>query len=58
MPVSLFVFDVHGREIDTHRIIGMVWNCDDMMWFVCYIMAYQVGLKEVILRPGQGSRTN
>ena len=40
MPVSLFVFDVHGREIDTHRILGMVWNFDDMMWFVI------VGLKE------------
>ena len=49
---------MHGRKIDTHRILGMVWNCDDVMWFVCYIMAYQVGLKEVILRPGQGSRTN
>ena len=40
LPVSLFVFGVPGREIDTQRIIGMVWNCDDMMWFVI------VGLKE------------
>ena len=52
MPVSLFVIDVHVREIDTHRILGMVWNYDDMMWFVI------VGLKEGISCPGQGSRTH
>ena len=50
MPVSLFYACLHGSEVELPRIWGMVWNCDGDMGFL-FVLAYQVGLNVVTLRP-------